>query len=98
MTSFLRGRLLASSLLSAAILVSPALAQTTESGPATADAASAPADDIIVVTGSRIPRAAYDNNQPTITTTGAVIDDRAITSVGAALNQTPGFGVADSSL
>ena len=67
--------------------------------PAAAAAAAAPDDEQqIVVTGSRIPRPTYDRSQPTLTLTGDTIDKRAFTSLGQALNDLPGFGVADSSL
>ncbi|WP_277873308.1 TonB-dependent receptor domain-containing protein [Sphingomonas paeninsulae] len=99
MISFFRGRLLASSLFVGAVAVTgPAFSQAANSPLRSANTEAEDADGLIIVTGSRIPRAAYDNNQPTITTSGALLDERAITTVAQALNQTPGFGIADSSL
>ncbi len=54
--------------------------------------------EMLIVTGSRIPRPSYDNAQPTLTVTGSTIDQRGFTTAAQALNATPGFGVADSSL
>lgn len=55
-------------------------------------------DDVIIVTGSRIARPSYDNAQPTITVGSKLLEDRGYTNIAQALNETPGFGVADSSL
>lgn len=87
------GLLVATSLF----VVTLATSATAQSAVPTAPAPS-PADEDIVVTGSRIPRPTYDNAQPTITVSGATIEQRAFTSVAQALNEVPGFGIADSSL
>lgn len=65
-----------------------------------APAADAPADagaDDIVVTGSRIRRPSTDNAQPTAVIDERLIENRGYTSVSDAINQLPGFGIADSS-
>lgn len=74
------------------VVTQPGVAQTTAPAVAPADSGE------IVVTGSRIPRPTYDNAQPTITVSGQTLEQRAFTSVAQALNETPGFGLADSSL
>lgn len=79
----------------ALLAASPVAAQTaTATSPAVV--ASSDTSDI-VVTGSRIKRPTNEGDQPTVTVTGDTIDARGFTSVGAALNQQPGFGIADSS-
>jgi outer membrane receptor protein involved in Fe transport len=70
--------------------VSPSFAQD-------ATAASKAGEDIIV-TGSRIPRVNVERDQPTTVVTGKALDQRGLTSAAQALNQLPGFGIADSSL
>lgn len=68
--------------------------------PATAQEVAAKANDseAILVTGSRIPRPNIERDQPTTTVTGKSLDQRGVTTAAQALNQLPGFGVADSSL
>jgi outer membrane receptor protein involved in Fe transport len=63
------------------------------SGPGAAEAG-----DLVIVTGSRIPRPTYERDQPTITISSQQLEARAFTDVGQLLSQAPGFGIADSSL
>jgi iron complex outermembrane recepter protein len=94
-----RSRVRLLSLISSGWLATPLAAQQPPASPPTQVAADTLADDeLIVVTGSRIPQPSLDRNQPTITLSSEALDQRAFTSAGQALNQTPGFGLADSSL
>lgn len=94
---------LSACLISAAMIATPALAQTTDataSTPAqaapTPTSSSAKSDDI-VVTGSRIRRPSIDNAQPTNVIDSKLLDDRGYANVADAINQLPGFAVPDSS-
>src|SRR3546814_6871768 len=53
--------------------------------------------DLIVVTGSRIPRRNIDTGQPTLVLDSSTIEQRGYTNVGDALNDLPSFGVPGSS-
>lgn len=64
----------------------------------TAAAADTTADEQIVVTGSRIPRVRDDTVQPTVTIDAKALDSRGYSTIAQALNESPGFGLADSSL
>ena len=85
-----------------ALLVgSPALAQAEEDQ---VDAASttdleeaAEADDLIVITGSRIPRANFDTAQPAVVLGGEQVELRGYTNLADALEELPAFGVPGSS-
>lgn len=100
-------RLLTTSAIAPLVLIAiPSAAQTagtvaaSTANPGADNARVQPATDTasdIIVTGSRIPRPTYDRDQPTVTLTGQSIDARGFTSVAQALNETPGFGIADSS-
>jgi outer membrane receptor protein involved in Fe transport len=46
----------------------------------------------VVVTGSRIIRAGYDTLEPASVVTSQYIEERGLTNVADALNETPGFG------
>lgn len=47
----------------------------------------------VVVTGSRIQRAAYDNLQPGVAVDSEFIDNRGYTNVADAINEVPAFGL-----
>ncbi len=97
--SLLTTTIAAGSLAALPAFAQDAPTQALTTAPASAAGATADAGDSpIVVTGSRIPRPSYDRDQPTITISGTLIDQRGQTSVAQALNQTPGFGIPDSSL
>ena len=61
-------------------------------------APAATSGEEIVVTGSRIARTRDDTSQPTITIDSKALDSRGYTTIAQALNESPQFGVADSSL
>ncbi|WP_421847283.1 TonB-dependent receptor domain-containing protein [Novosphingobium sp.] len=75
------------------------IAHAQDAQPSTAPAAEAPGKDSedIVVTGSRIRRPSTDNAQPTAVIDARLIENRGYTSVSDAINQLPGFGIADAS-
>jgi len=60
-------------------------------------AAEGAAEEQIVVTGSRIPRAGFDTVQPALVIGSAQIDARGYTNVGQALSELPAFGVPGNS-
>ncbi|NYD89372.1 TonB-dependent receptor domain-containing protein [Sphingomonas melonis] len=99
---------LAATLIAAALAVTPATAQAVSDAAAdqangqvtqsaTAADKGARSGNEIVVTGSRIRRPAIDNAQPTNTIDAKLLDERGYANVADALNQLPGFGLADSS-
>ena len=94
---------LSACLISAAMIATPALAQTTDATASTpAQAAPTPTSsgaksDDIVVTGSRIRRPSIDNAQPTNVIDSKLLDDRGYANVADAINQLPGFAAPDSS-
>ncbi|MDB5712977.1 MAG: hypothetical protein JWO15_374 [Sphingomonadales bacterium] len=96
MTSYLRGRLLASSLLAgAAALASPAFAQATpdtaptaSSTPAATDAAES--NETIIVTGSRIRNPNGTSPVPIASITSAELHLTGATNIGEVLNKLPG--------
>ena len=101
----MRNSLFTTTSLTSALLVSllsgaaPAHAQAAVNAPAPlpAPASSEATADVIIVTGSRIPRPSLDNAQPTAVIDKRLFENRAYTNVADALNQLPGFGLADSS-
>ncbi len=85
-----------------ALSAAPALAQTeieeTEEQETQSDAVpAAESTDTIVVTGSRIRRAGFDTLQAATVISDDEIDVRGYTNIADALENTPGFGVSDSS-
>lgn len=82
----------------------PAFAQQPTAAPAQAPAtdaeagtaASAQTLDTVTVTGSRIPRAGFDTLEPATVVTGESIRERGMINVADALNQTTGFGLAQT--
>lgn len=90
---------LASAILAvAAFDAVPAIAQTGGSAatPAAKDQSANGMQDV-VVTGSRIKRPAVENSQPTSTVDAKLLESRGYANIADALNQLPGFGLADSS-
>lgn len=90
---------------------SPAFGQVTQSdAPVAATATVSPGpndtrntatdndETVIVVTGSRIARPSYDNDQPTAVINAATLNNRGYTNIAEALNELPGFAVPDSSV
>jgi len=81
----------------------PAFAQQV-TGPSQAEApadgddaaASAQTLDTVTVTGSRIPRAGFDTLEPATVLGGESIRERGMINVADALNQTTGFGLAQT--
>lgn len=59
-------------------------------------AASARTLDAVTVTGSRIPRAGFDTLEPATVLGGESIRERGMINVADALNQTTGFGLAQT--
>jgi outer membrane receptor protein involved in Fe transport len=85
-------------LCGAAFGVPLAHAQDLQAAPVpAAERPTAKGPDDIVVTGSRIRRPSTDNAQPTAVIDERLIENRGYTSVSDAINQLPGFGIADSS-
>ena len=82
----------------------PAFAQQPTAAPAQAPATDAEAGtaasaqmlDTVTVTGSRIPRAGFDTLEPATVVTGESIRERGMINVADALNQTTGFGLAQT--
>lgn len=60
-------------------------------------AAGAPEEAEIVVTGSRIPRANFDSAQPVVVLGAEQIEARGYTNLGEALSELPAFGVPGNS-
>lgn len=56
------------------------------------------ARDEVVVTGSRLKRAEFESDLPTITTTADDIENRGFTNVAEILNENPAFGQGASSV
>ena len=93
--------------LAAAILIAlatsavPAFAQQATTPAPSADAeqatrTSAQTLDAVTVTGSRIPRAGFDTLEPATVLGGESIRERGMINVADALNQTTGFGLAQT--
>ena len=59
--------------------------------------AGAPADEEIVVTGSRIARPNFETLQPTVVIDSAQIESRGFETLGQAINEQPSFGVPGAS-
>ncbi len=83
------------------LLAAPAWAQQQPANPPAPTAGNAPPDeatelDAITVTGSRIPRAGLDTLEPATVVTGEAIRERGMINVADALNQTVGFGLAQT--
>ena len=80
------GRTLLSVAVAMALAVgaSPALAQDEEEEEAVEE---------VVVTGSRIERAAYDNLQPGVAVDSEYMDGRGYVNVAEAINEVPAFGL-----
>jgi len=57
----------------------------------------APADQTIVVTGSRIARPNFDTLQPSVIVDSKTIENRGFETLGQAINEQPSFGVPGSS-
>ena len=88
----------------AAFAAAPAWAQTddsqieeTENQSEESPAVEAAENDVVVVTGSRIRRAGFDTLQAATVTSDEDIEVRGYTNIADALEDTPGFGVSDSS-
>lgn len=75
----------------AALLTAPAYAQTPAQTPAPQDTAAAPADEFIVVTGSRIARGNLDSAIPISTLTATELRQTGSISIGDTLSVQPGF-------
>ena len=58
-----------------------------------ANAETASDQQLIVVTGSRIPRAGFDTLEPATVVSSEYLETRGLTNVADALNEIPGFGV-----
>jgi iron complex outermembrane recepter protein len=71
----------------------PAFAQAQSSS----QTAKADNEEVIIITGTRIPRAGFDTPQPASVLSGDQIDLRGYTNLGDALNELPVFGVPDNS-
>lgn len=61
------------------------------------DTRASESTDTVVVTGSRVRRPGFDTLQATSVTDSAEIEVRGYTNIANALEDTPGFGVSDSS-
>ncbi len=76
-------------------LLSIAVAMALAFGTSTASAQEDEEETIeeVVVTGSRIQRAAYDNLQPGVAVDSEYLDNRGYTNVADAINEVPAFGL-----
>lgn len=93
--------LLATALVTLMASPAPLLAQTTEGDVSEGDGAETEAtnfnDQPIIVTGSRIRRDGFETLQPTTVIGAEILADRAVTSVGDAINELPSMSIPGAS-
>jgi iron complex outermembrane recepter protein len=78
-----RGLMLATTIISGMAFVAPAMAQTTP--------AAAPAEEVVVVTGTRVRRPDLVSNSPVTSITAAELEKSNVANVEGALRQMPQF-------